>query len=137
MKKRVNKSKDEILAQMESQIRIEHMKVVARKVFPLLEGQATIYDGQTVVNAAAGFVKQGLQEKADLIKVGDLTISLDKEKPLVIKSAVEQIIAILADEPAEDAADLLERMGSTLGQYSAGKYMKNPMSDISMDDFIA
>lgn len=136
-KSRVNKSKDQILAEMENQTRIEHMKVVARKIFPLLKGQKSIYDGQTAVNAAAGFIKQELEEKIDLIKVGDLTVELGKEKPSPIKTAVEQIIEILKDESAGDAAALLERMGNSLGQYSSGEYMKQPMSKIPMDKFIA
>lgn len=136
MAKRINQSKEQLHKQMQSAARVERMKVVARIIFPLVADQKTIYDAQTAFNAAAGYIKQALQEKTGEILVKDITIQKVKgEKG--IKYSVDAIIAILQNEKAEDSYEILERMGNSLGQFSAARYLKNPMSDIKMDDFIA
>ena len=61
-KPRINKSKEQILADMASKQKVEHIKEVVRKVFPLLK-VPTIYDGQTTLNALTGFIKADLEEK--------------------------------------------------------------------------
>lgn len=136
-KKRVNKTKDELAEQIAKTARIERMKVLARLVWPFIQDQKTIYDAQTAVNAAAGFIKQELQAKTEQIIVKDLPIDLSNEKDSPIKAAVENLIQLMQTEKAEDAANLLEKMGNSFGQFAASKYMANPVSWISMDEFIA
>lgn len=134
---RVNKSKDEIAAQIKQTQRIERQKTLARLMFPFLEGMKTIYEAQTVVMALSGFIKAALAQKSAEIVVKDLTIDLSKEEDSEVKSAIIALQGLLQTENADDAAALLERFGNGLGQFSSKKYMDNPMSSISVDEFVA
>ncbi len=135
--KRHNKTKEEIATQLVSTAKVERMKVLARLIWPFIQDQKSIYDAQTALNAAAGYIKQELNAKATQIIVKELPIDLKDEKASLIKTAVENLIGLLQTEKADDAAALLERMGNSLGQFAAAKYMKEPMSAVSMDEFIA
>lgn len=135
--KRVLKSKDEIKAEMEKGQRIARQKKLARDIWPLIAGLKSIYDAQTAVNAAAGYMKLELALKMTTVLVQDLTVSLKAEKKSDIKDSVQKIIALLAEQSADDAVALLERMGNGFGQYAALQYLKNPMDKIKVDDFIA
>lgn len=137
MVKRINKSKEEIAAQMKYNQEIEHQKKLARAMFPILSSQETIYDAQTVVAALAGFIKADMEDKIAALKVKDLEIDLSKEKDSPIKTAMLELRKLFEKESADDAAKLLERFGTTLSQYSSKEYMKNSMDTIKMDDFIA
>ncbi len=134
--KRIPKSKEELKSQMAHLQKIERMKRLARLVWPKIESLKKIYDAQTVLNAASGFIKQDLTVKTEGILVSDLAIKLH-EKESVIKTAVQEIIYLLGTESASEAANLLEKMGNSLGQYGAAKYLENPMSVIDVKDFIA
>lgn len=134
---RKNKSKDEILAEMERNTNVAHQKTLARVLFPLLSEQETIYDAQTAVAALAGYIKLEIEKKAAQTSIRDLPVDFSKEKDSLIKSAMTNMLDAIQGENAEKAIALLERIGSGLGQYAAGKYMKNPMKIIEMDDFIA
>jgi hypothetical protein len=136
-KKRIPKSKDELKKQMEHSAKIERQKKLARIIFPMLQSQKTIYDAQTAVNAVAGFIKSGIALKMIELKVKDVEFDLSKEKNGVIKDAMLEIHAHLMDETADEAAALLERFGNGLGQFASSEYMKNPMSSIDIDKFIA
>ena len=136
-KPRVNKEKEEIAAQMASTQRVERMKVLARLIWPFLEPQETIYDAQTVLNATAGFLKQELNKKTELIIVKDLPVDLSKEKDSEIKNGINHLLQLLQTEKAEDTIQLLEKMGNSFGQYAALEYLKNPMSIMERDKFIA
>lgn len=122
---------------MEKTVKIERQKKLARLIFPVLQTQKTIYDGQTVVNAVAGFIKIGIANEMVKLNVKDVDFDLSKEKRGAIKDAMLQIHALLLGENADEAAALLERFGNGLGQFSSSEYMKNPMSDIDIDKFIA
>lgn len=134
---RKNKSKAELQAELDHKAKIDHQKTVARLIFPFIEDQPTIYDAQTVVNAAAGYIKYGTQQKAIALSVKDLSIDLSKEPVSPLKTAVENVLNLLQDENADGAVALLERFGSGLGQYASVQYMKNPMNIIPVDEFIA
>lgn len=136
-KPRVNKKKEELVADIEKTQRIERMKVLARLIWPFLEPQKTIYDAQTVLNATAGFLKQEFNKKAELIIVKDLTVDLSQEEDGEIKTAIEHLLQLLQTEKAEDTIALLERMGNSFGQFGALAYLKNPMSVMNRDEFIA
>lgn len=136
-KPRVNKKKEELVADIEKTQRIERMKVLARLIWPFLEPQKSIYDAQTVLNATAGFLKNEFNKKADLIIVKDLPVDLSKEDEGEIKTAIEHLLQLLQTEKAEDTIALLERMGNSFGQFAALEYLKNPMSAINRDEFIA
>ena len=135
-KKRIPKSKDELKVQMAHLQKIERMKRLARLVWPKIIDLKTIYDAQTALNAASGFIKQDLAIKTDNILVNDLTITL-KEKQSAVKTAVEELIELLGTESASEAANLMEKMANSLGQYGASQFMKNPVKDIDINDFIA
>jgi|ERR1700761_2272178 len=137
MVKRVNKSKEEIAAQMKYQQEIEHQKKLARAMFPILSSIETIYDAQTAVAALAGFIKADMEDKIAALKVQDLEIDLSKEEDSPIKTAMLELRKLFDGESADDSAKLLERFGDTLAKYASKEYMKNPMDIIKMDDFIA
>jgi hypothetical protein len=131
------KSKEEVVSELKRKANIDHQRVTARLIFPFLEGLPTVYDAQTAVNAAAGYIRYDLQRKQSALKVTDLDIDLTKEKATVLKTAVEHILSQLSTENAEDAASILELMGNKLPQHVSLVGMKEPMSTVKMDDFIA
>lgn len=137
MVKRIPKSKDELKAEMEKNQRVSLQKKLARDIWPLIENLKTIYEAQTAVNAAAGYIKLELALKMTTVLVKDLTVSLKSEKKSDIKLSVQRIVDLMSDQSADDAVALLERMGNGFGQYAALQYLKNPMSDLDIDDFIA
>jgi hypothetical protein len=107
-------------------------------MFPFLQDQKTIYDAQTVVNAAAGYIKQELSIKVANIIVKDLPVDLSKDKSdKVLVDAVTNLVNLFQTEKADDAIALLERFGNGLGQFSSAKFMENPMSVIKPEEFIA
>jgi hypothetical protein len=135
--KRIPRSKDELKAETDKTHRTLKQKKVARDIWPLIEGLKSIYDAQTAVNAAAGYIELELALKMTTVPVKDLMVSLKSEKKSDIKESVQKIVALLADQSADESVALLKRMGNGFGQYSALQYLKNPMSKIKVDDFIA
>ena len=136
--KRVNKSKEQIAAQMVSQQKVERMKVLARLIYPFIEDQKSIYDAQTVLNAAAGYIEHEHQLKTSNIIVKDLPIDLSKdggEKRLV--DAVQNLINLLQTEKSDDSVALLKRFANGLTTFSSQKYMEQPMNTIKIDDLFA
>lgn len=122
---------------MEHTANIQHQKTLARIIFPLIESQKTIYDAQTAVNALAGYIKLEIAKKAALTTIKDLPIDFSKEEDSPIKESMTAILPALQSENADKTSALLEKIGSSLAQFAAGKYMENPMSIIHVDDFIA
>ena len=135
--KRINKTKDDIEKEMVQKEIVKQQKILAATIFKCLEGQENIYDAQTVVNALSGFIKYEMQVKESQLKLNDLLIDLTNEPASKIKDAMEALKVELQDKNAKDTAMLLQRFGETLGHYSAAKFMKNPMSDIKIEDIIA
>jgi hypothetical protein len=135
--KRINKAKEEIAAEMKRKAEIEHQKKLVRAMFPILDSVESIYDAQTVVNALSGFIKADMEDKLSQLKVSDMEIDLKKEEDGPIKTAILELQELFSKEGAEDASKLLERFGAMLSQFSSREYMKNPMTSIKPDDFIA
>jgi len=134
---RTNKTKSEIVSDMKSKQKVEKQKALARKVFPLLKDQKSIYDAQTVLNAVSGFIKDGLEIEQAKLRVGEVEIDLSKEKKSVIKTAVEEVLAFVRDEKAKDTANLLEKLGNAFAQFGASKFLKGKMSEITIKDIVA
>ena len=135
--KRVNKSKEEIAAQLQHKQMIERQKSLAKLIFPYIADLPSVYDAQTACNAVAGFIKLGSKEAEDKLKVSDLEIvTTTSEKGLVL-DAVNNILGLVEIENAKETASLLERMGSMLPQFLANKHLKDPMSVIKSEEFIA
>ena len=101
--KRTNKTKVEIKKGMKVSAVVQHQMDIARKIFPLLENNKTIYDAQTAVNAAAGYIKLELNKKAEVIKVSTLleglTETLKAEKKSEMKKSMEDIFELLLQIP--------------------------------------
>ncbi len=135
-KKRVNKTKDEISNEMAHKAKVEKQKILARKMFAVLNADS-IYDNQTALNALSGYIKFEMAIRESKIKVNDLLLDLKKEPDTKITQVMEALKAELQDEPAKDVADLLERMGKTLEAFIARKFINNPMSDIKLEDIVA
>ena len=135
--KRVNKSKDEIKSDFLRQEKVAHMKDVVKFVYPILEGMDTIYDAQTVTNALSGFIMAHIEAKTMDFKVSDLPIDLSGEENNKTKKAIVDLIELLKDEPAKELSSILERLGKTLGDYSAHEFLKNPMSELPISKILA
>jgi len=135
--KRKPLSKAELLEEMAKQVRVEHQKTLAKAIWPIVAKLPKIYDAQTAVNAAAGFIQAELNKKTEELKVSDLTVDLSKEKASDVKDAVQALVELLAPESATDASQLLQVFGKQFTLYSANKYLDNSMDVIKMDDFIA
>lgn len=137
-KKGPRPNKEQLLAEVKQRQKVEHEKDIAKLIWPLIHIEGlTIYDAQTVLAAASGFIAYEVQKKSDELKVSDLPIDMGKEEDSAVKTAVEGIIALLKDESADMSAKLLERFSKTLGMYSANVYMKNPMDILDLKDIVA
>lgn len=130
-----NKSKAQIADDMRRIAQNKHVKEVVQKIFPLLK-VPTIYDGQTVVNAIAGFIKADLEEKTDVVKMSEVVIDLSKEKENEIKTSMVAIIELMKDEKAQDLSQILEKMGQVFSQYGSEKFLKNPMSSLLLNEIL-
>lgn len=136
-KPRVNKTKEQIVADVKHIEKVQREKALVKLMWPFIESQKTIYDAQTVLQALSGFIKVEMDKKSSELIVKELSIDLSKEKDSEIKTAVLKLLGLLEIEKAKDTASLLERFGNILAQYSAGEYLKNPMSMVSLDKIIA
>lgn len=135
--KRVNKTKEQLTAQIEHKSKVEREKTLVKLIFPALATQKTVYDGQTVLGALSGFIKVEIDKKSASLLVKDLPIDLSKEEDSEIKSAISTLIGMLALENAKDMSVLLERFGNILAQYSANEYMKQPINTIKIENIVA
>jgi hypothetical protein len=135
--KRANKSKEELKDIMRKQEQLAHNKALAKLIWPIISGLPTIYDAQTAVNAAAGFIEAGLNAKVEKITVGELPLDATKGKDSDIERSVRALVELCQSEPADNAMQLLKLFGNHFTGYSAREYLKNKMDVIKMDDFIA
>ncbi len=134
--KRTNITKAQIENEMAQKQKVEHIKAVVRKVYPLLDVDS-IYDAQTVLNAIQGFIKVDLEERLDKIKLSDLNLEFEKEKDSKIKSAMQAIVKEMADEPADDFSQTIERLSRAFADFGSQKFLKNPMSELKIEDILA
>lgn len=135
-KSKVNKSKEEIIAQTKHLERVKWEKTIAKLLFPFMAEMKTIYDAQTVLNATAGYINLELQKKLTEIKVSDLEVDISSEPESEVKSVMLKFLGQLETEKAKDVIDFLERYGKGLGQYASAEYLKNPMSIIKVTDLV-
>lgn len=134
---RKSKSKKELIEDIARRERIDRQRALAKTMFPFVADLPTIYDAQTVMNALAGYIEFGFKKKAQEITVAAAMCDFSKEEDGPLKSAVVALHGLLEHEPAEDAVTILKRFGDGLPQFVAGRGLKEPMSTIKMDDFIA
>lgn len=134
--KRKNSTKEEIVAQIEMDAKVAHLKNLIRAMFPYLEPVDTIYDAQTVVNALSGFIQAHVEKKLSEIKLSDIVIDLSKEEESKIKTSILALMELLKDEPASDLSKTLERLGRALSEFGANKFLKQPMTEISITDIV-
>lgn len=135
-KPRVNKTKTEIALEMGKQERVKQEIALVKSIFPFIQDLASVYDAQTALSALSGFITFDLQKKNDALKVSDLNVDLSKEEASVIKDSVQNILGLIVNENARDAASLLKRFADTLAQFSANEYMKQPMKIISVEQIV-
>lgn len=141
MKKRVNKDKEQIKREMimDAKRKADQDKVryIATTAFPFVEKVKTVYDAQTVFNAASGYISAALETEMSKIKVKELSIVLSKEKTNKdLHQAVESILSSLGDIAAEDVSEILQLMGKKLGDFVINKGLKEKMT-IKTADFVA
>lgn len=135
--KRVNKTKKEIVNDMQMQDKVKHIKEVVRNIFPMIEKLDSVYDAQTAVNALSGFISAYIEQRVAVIKLSELPIDLSKEEESNIKTAILEIMELLKDESAQEVSETLERLGTTLQQYIIHTHMTQPMSSIKIDDLVS
>ena len=135
--KKINKSKEEISADMLHIKKVAEIKEMVANIYPSLEGVDSIYDAQTVVNALAGFIEAHMQKKLNEVPLSALDIDLSKEEDSKIKTAILAIMETMKDKSANEVSETLERLGKTLSQYSAHTFMKQPISTITIKDILA
>lgn len=135
--KRINKSKDQIAADIAHAEKVNHMKEIVKTLFPFLEKVETIYDAQTAVNALSGFITAHIEKKVLDIKLNDIEIDLSKEADSPIKTAILDMMESMKDESAQELSETLERLGSTFGKFGAHKFLQQPMNTVTVNDIIA
>lgn len=140
-KKRVNKDKTQIAKEMAYQEKVkaeqDRVRYIAKTSFPFVEKLKTVYDAQTVFNAASGYVATALAEEVSRIKVRDLIINLSTEKTdPELHKAVAGIVDSMQDISAEDVAEVLQKMGQKVAEFVANKGLKEKMT-IKTSDFVA
>lgn len=131
------KSKGEVEAGIKLVQSVQRTKVLARMIYPYLEGLDTVYDAQTAVNAASGHIKYGLVKAEDKLKISDLEMDLKTGKDSAVKQAVIHILTMFEHEPASEIQKVLELMGNKFPEHVATVGLKQPMASIPMNDFIA
>ena len=136
MQKRVNKTKDELKAELLLQQELNREEFLSRPIFAVLKKQETIYDAQTLLHALSGYIFQQVEKRTSEIKVGDLPIDTSKEKEGPIKEGFAEILEILKDEKAETISKFLKRYGDMLGYYGAKEFLKKPMTELTEEDII-
>lgn len=136
-KPRINKTKDQLIAEQKHLQKIEREKSLVKLMFPLIENNKTIYDAQTSLQALSGFIKVKVDEKANELMVKDLVFDLKNEPESEVKTSILSLIDMLQLEKAKDISSLLERFGNILAQHSANEFMKQPMSVVTVDKIIA
>lgn len=134
--KRVNKSKEELLQEIEKKRKYDNTMRLAKAIFPLLSKQKTVYDAQTALQAISGFITYDMQKKADKLRVSDLEIDLSKEESSEIKKAMIAILVEVNNEPAKETSDFMLLLSNVLGNYGTQEFLKKPMKSIKMEDII-
>lgn len=132
-----NKQKQELVNEAKRMAYINKQKDLARKIFPFIQSQKTVYDAQTALTAVSGYIKEQLTKKIQETKVSDLKVEMANEKQKEIKAAMDGILAAVQDDEAENVEKILLMMSDKLAQYGANKFLKQPMSEVSVKDFIA
>lgn len=135
--KRKPLSKDDLEVQIRATQANDHIKEVCKEIFPLLEGLDTIYDSQTAVNALSGFILAHVENALCAIKMNEIKIDLSKEEDSKIKDVVLKMAEMLQGEPAKALSSILDRMGQVFSRLGAEKFLKQPMSAVTLDDIIA
>ena len=135
--KRTNKTKPEIVDEIKRKEKVQHQIAMVKDMFPIVENMKTIYDAQTVLSAVSGFINGEIAKKNVELKVSDLNIDLSKEEDGEIKTNMITLIGLIENEGAEDIADLLERFSDILTKVAADKFLKQPMSELKVEDIVA
>lgn len=135
-KPQARKSKAEIDAALKHKARVEKSKALAHRIFPALTNLPTVYDAQTALNAAAGHIKYGLVQEEAKLTVANLSFELGKGKSDV-DYAVHTLLELLGAEKAREAMEIFELMGNKLPEFLALRGLKEPMSSVTAEEFIA
>lgn len=136
MTPRVNKTKDQLKAEMLLKQDISHEKQLATLIFPYLQKQATVYDAQTLLHGIAGYLHHELENKTNKVLVSELPVDLTQEKDGAFRDAFAELLVLLKEEKADKAIKFMKRYGDMLGYYGSKEYLKNPMSIIKEEDLI-
>jgi len=133
---RVNKTKAEIAAKMKQDAKVAKMVSLVKLFWPYLDTLDSIYEAQTALNAAGGYIELGIKIKEDELTVKDLNIDLSKEEESKIKTALTSILGLLEIENARDMVTLTRKAADMLGQYGANEFLKGPMTSIKVTDIV-
>ena len=132
-----NKSKKELISEIEYKQQVERDKTLVKMIWPHLDNQASVYDAQTVVNALSGYIKASMAQKEEALKLSDLGIDLSDNPDSDIKKSMLELIGMLAPENAKTTSILLERLGNALAQFGAAEFLKGKMEKVTLSDILA
>lgn len=135
--RRSNASKQELELIQAQQGRITRQKAIAKIIFPALQELDTVYDAQTVVQAVSGFIKYAIETRLQALKVSDLTLDSGKGGNVKVRESIQKVLDLVANSSAEEVEGILSIMGQKFPEYFATKGLKEPMSSIPENEFIA
>lgn len=134
--KRINKTKEQVKAEMLVKQDVEQEHKLALMIFPYLKKMDTLYDAQTLLHGISGYVHHELEKKMNGVKVSELPVDLSQEKEGVFRDAFKDLLVLLQDEDADHTVKFMKRFGDMLGYFGSKEYLKNPMSMINEEDLI-
>jgi hypothetical protein len=100
IQKKVNKNKEQIIAEMKHIEHVKWEKTIAKLLFPFMANMKSIYDAQTALSAVAGYINLELQKKLVEIKVSDLGVDITSEPDSEVKEVMLKFLGQLEIEKA-------------------------------------
>ncbi len=131
--KRINKSKQQIVDEMERKAKILRQKEMVRRIFPLLKVD-TIYEAQTAIFAVQGYLKEDLEKKMKIFKINDIALDFKGEPDTEITKVMHTIKSELQNDSAVEVMDMLEIFGNFFPDIGAEKYLAKKISELTIED---
>lgn len=136
-KPRQNKSKAQLEAEVAHRQEVDRDKQLVKLMWPFLSNLKSIYEAQTVVSGMSGMIKFQAEQKMKEYQVKDLVVDISKEKDEDIKRSFINILGLLENENAVHIADLLRRFGDNFSRLATNRFLKNPVSELTIEDILA
>lgn len=132
--KRINKSKKQIVDEIELKAKVARQKEMVKRVFPLLKDLDNLYEAQTALMAVSGYLKEDIEKKMSIFKVNDIALDFKDEPKTKITEVMTSIKAELQNDCAVEAMDMLELFGNFIPNIGAEAYLKKPANELTLED---